>query len=284
VRALGLGQGSGGQAAGEASCGSALGQWRLAAGLGARASCWRGSSQQVAPCGWLAALEGQRVAGAGQRFGSARGGAEAREARAQAGCSSKRSGAWRGWQERARASRARGSMQCDVRKPERQRAGAGGRPRARSGGAGTRAARADAARAVARSVSKCETGGSARSHREAEGIEGHGDIGASATMTRRKELLHRSENRFWADCSAPSSKWASANIGVLICVKCSGVHRSFGSVSNTRQVNVGVQQKTRAKEQRSGEAFIAQRFRKKQLCRGKSGTCTRAEASSWSKQ
>ncbi|KAF8691412.1 hypothetical protein HU200_040551 [Digitaria exilis] len=58
---------------------------------------------------------------------------------------------------------------------------------------------------------------------------GHGDTGASAMMAKLKELLHRSENRICADCNAPDPKWASANIGVFICVKCSGVHRSLGT-------------------------------------------------------
>ncbi|KAH0448241.1 hypothetical protein IEQ34_022041 [Dendrobium chrysotoxum] len=44
-----------------------------------------------------------------------------------------------------------------------------------------------------------------------------------------KELLHRSDNRICADCSAPDPKWASVNIGVFICVKCCGVHRSLGT-------------------------------------------------------
>ncbi|KAL6888848.1 hypothetical protein ACP4OV_009874 [Aristida adscensionis] len=48
-------------------------------------------------------------------------------------------------------------------------------------------------------------------------------------MAKLKELLHRSENRICADCSAPDPKWASANIGVFICVKCSGIHRSMGT-------------------------------------------------------
>ncbi|TVU32933.1 hypothetical protein EJB05_24698, partial [Eragrostis curvula] len=58
---------------------------------------------------------------------------------------------------------------------------------------------------------------------------GHADAGNSAKMSKLKELLHRSENRICADCSAPDPKWASANIGVFICVKCSGIHRSLGT-------------------------------------------------------
>ncbi|KAL6602976.1 hypothetical protein ACP70R_043337 [Stipagrostis hirtigluma subsp. patula] len=48
-------------------------------------------------------------------------------------------------------------------------------------------------------------------------------------MKKLKELLHKSDNRICADCSAPDPKWASANIGVFICLKCSGVHRSLGT-------------------------------------------------------
>ncbi|XP_048538541.1 ADP-ribosylation factor GTPase-activating protein AGD12-like [Triticum urartu] len=64
----------------------------------------------------------------------------------------------------------------------------------------------------------------------AEMSGGHGDAGmASGKMAKLKELLQKSENRICADCSAPDPNWASANIGVFICVKCSGVHRSLGT-------------------------------------------------------
>jgi len=36
-------------------------------------------------------------------------------------------------------------------------------------------------------------------------------------------------NKACADCDSPSPKWASANIGILICIKCSGIHRSLGT-------------------------------------------------------
>jgi hypothetical protein len=32
-----------------------------------------------------------------------------------------------------------------------------------------------------------------------------------------------------ADCQSPDPLWASTNIGVLICIKCSGCHRNLGS-------------------------------------------------------
>ncbi|KAJ6292872.1 hypothetical protein OIU78_024945 [Salix suchowensis] len=52
---------------------------------------------------------------------------------------------------------------------------------------------------------------------------------ASSGKRRLKDLLLQSDNRFCADCGAPDPKWASANIGVFICLKCCGVHRSLGT-------------------------------------------------------
>ncbi|GAB4829442.1 ADP-ribosylation factor GTPase-activating protein agd12 [Ancistrocladus abbreviatus] len=46
---------------------------------------------------------------------------------------------------------------------------------------------------------------------------------------RLRDLLLLKDNRFCADCGAPDPKWASANIGVFICLKCCGVHRSLGT-------------------------------------------------------
>ncbi|KAJ6826025.1 ADP-ribosylation factor GTPase-activating protein AGD12-like isoform X1 [Iris pallida] len=50
-----------------------------------------------------------------------------------------------------------------------------------------------------------------------------------ASTRKLKELLHKSENRICADCCAPDPKWASSTIGVFICIKCCGVHRSLGT-------------------------------------------------------
>ncbi|KAL3576526.1 hypothetical protein D5086_021809 [Populus alba] len=52
---------------------------------------------------------------------------------------------------------------------------------------------------------------------------------AASGKRRLKDLLLQSDNRFCADCGAPDPKWASANIGVFICLKCCGVHRSLGT-------------------------------------------------------
>ncbi|CAH8385813.1 unnamed protein product [Eruca vesicaria subsp. sativa] len=51
----------------------------------------------------------------------------------------------------------------------------------------------------------------------------------SSGKRRIKDLLNQPDNRVCADCGAPDPKWASANIGVFICLKCCGVHRSLGT-------------------------------------------------------
>ncbi|CAM6037517.1 unnamed protein product [Sphagnum compactum] len=48
------------------------------------------------------------------------------------------------------------------------------------------------------------------------------------TMSKLKQLLAQPDNRICADCGAPDPKWASTSIGVFICIKCCGVHRSLG--------------------------------------------------------
>ncbi|KAL5577391.1 hypothetical protein UlMin_019090 [Ulmus minor] len=56
------------------------------------------------------------------------------------------------------------------------------------------------------------------------------ELGRAASGKRRlKDLLVQKDNRFCADCGAPDPKWASANIGVFVCLKCCGVHRSLGT-------------------------------------------------------
>lgn len=35
-------------------------------------------------------------------------------------------------------------------------------------------------------------------------------------------------NSACAECNAPDPDWASLNLGVLMCIECSGVHRNLG--------------------------------------------------------
>ncbi|CAD6249684.1 unnamed protein product [Miscanthus lutarioriparius] len=51
---------------------------------------------------------------------------------------------------------------------------------------------------------------------------------ASGKARKLKDLMIKSDNRICADCGAPDPKWASANIGVFLCLKCGDVHRALG--------------------------------------------------------
>ncbi|KAM7471038.1 hypothetical protein LguiA_009221 [Lonicera macranthoides] len=41
-------------------------------------------------------------------------------------------------------------------------------------------------------------------------------------------LLKLPENRECADCHSKAPRWASVNLGIFICMQCSGIHRSLG--------------------------------------------------------
>ncbi|XP_057453705.1 probable ADP-ribosylation factor GTPase-activating protein AGD11 isoform X2 [Lotus japonicus] len=50
----------------------------------------------------------------------------------------------------------------------------------------------------------------------------------SAPRKRLSNLMNQSGNKFCADCGTPEPKWVSSSLGVFICIKCSGIHRSLG--------------------------------------------------------
>jgi len=54
-----------------------------------------------------------------------------------------------------------------------------------------------------------------------------------------KDLLQRPENKICADCKKRDPRWASANLGIFICLRCSGIHRSLGvHISKVRSVDL----------------------------------------------
>ncbi|XP_071703720.1 ADP-ribosylation factor GTPase-activating protein AGD2-like isoform X2 [Rutidosis leptorrhynchoides] len=48
-------------------------------------------------------------------------------------------------------------------------------------------------------------------------------------------------NELCAECSAPDPDWASLNLGILMCIECSGVHRNLGvHISKVRSISLDV--------------------------------------------
>ncbi|XP_078352123.1 arf-GAP with coiled-coil, ANK repeat and PH domain-containing protein 3-like isoform X2 [Oculina patagonica] len=69
---------------------------------------------------------------------------------------------------------------------------------------------------------------------------------SSAANSKKVFVLNASErirkiegNTYCADCSAPRPDWASINLGILVCIECSGIHRSLGvHVSKVRSLTL----------------------------------------------
>ncbi|VDK21150.1 unnamed protein product [Anisakis simplex] len=70
------------------------------------------------------------------------------------------------------------------------------------------------------------------------------NISLPSTSTKEKgsflsELRRIPGNDKCADCGADAPKWASINIGVLLCIECCGIHRSFGvQISKIRSLTM----------------------------------------------
>nr|GFA33415.1 probable ADP-ribosylation factor GTPase-activating protein AGD11 [Tanacetum cinerariifolium] len=54
------------------------------------------------------------------------------------------------------------------------------------------------------------------------------DEETSSASSKLERFLSESGNELCADCGSPNPKWVSANLGAVVCIMCSGVHRSLG--------------------------------------------------------
>jgi hypothetical protein len=53
------------------------------------------------------------------------------------------------------------------------------------------------------------------------------------------ELKKQQCNQFCADCEAAYPDWASVNLGVFVCLRCSGLHRQVGThISKVRSTTL----------------------------------------------
>ncbi|CAG9835661.1 unnamed protein product [Diabrotica balteata] len=56
----------------------------------------------------------------------------------------------------------------------------------------------------------------------------HNDNNNRTKKRMWEQLLKIPGNNFCCDCRSPNPRWASINLGITLCIECSGVHRSLG--------------------------------------------------------
>uniref|UniRef100_A0A672RSW7 Arf-GAP with GTPase, ANK repeat and PH domain-containing protein 3 n=1 Tax=Sinocyclocheilus grahami TaxID=75366 RepID=A0A672RSW7_SINGR len=64
-------------------------------------------------------------------------------------------------------------------------------------------------------------------------------LGSQSDAVVIQSIRNMRGNSFCADCDAPNPDWASLNLGALICIECSGMHRNLGThLSRVRSLDL----------------------------------------------
>ncbi|CDP11026.1 unnamed protein product [Coffea canephora] len=67
------------------------------------------------------------------------------------------------------------------------------------------------------------------------------DMRSNRAYSVSKILREIPGNDHCAECRAPDPEWASLNLGILMCIECSGIHRNLGvHISKVRSINLDV--------------------------------------------
>lgn len=63
--------------------------------------------------------------------------------------------------------------------------------------------------------------------------------GRAPWAERLEKILAREGNDKCGDCDTPNPRWVSSNVGSIVCIRCSGIHRSLGThISRIRSVEL----------------------------------------------
>uniref|UniRef100_A0A8C3B500 Arf-GAP with GTPase, ANK repeat and PH domain-containing protein 3 n=1 Tax=Cyclopterus lumpus TaxID=8103 RepID=A0A8C3B500_CYCLU len=72
-----------------------------------------------------------------------------------------------------------------------------------------------------------------------ESIKNKSRLGSQSDAMTIQSIRNVRGNSFCVDCDAPNPDWASLNLGALMCIECSGIHRNLGThLSRVRSLDL----------------------------------------------
>ncbi|CAL8366540.1 unnamed protein product [Boreogadus saida] len=72
-----------------------------------------------------------------------------------------------------------------------------------------------------------------------ESMKNKSRLGSQSDALTIQSIRNVRGNSFCVDCDAPNPDWASLNLGALICIACSGIHRNLGThLSRVRSLDL----------------------------------------------